>query len=239
MEIRDLINGSLRLLGVLAEGESANAAQAQDALASLNSVIDSWSTESLSVMGTTQRIVTLAVAQQVYTMGPGGDINIPRPTKIDDVSSVYPGGIGSVYLPMSEYTRDEYVAFTVIAYQSLIPLGYYINYGFPLHQLYMYPMPMAGTQLRFWTTDVLTQFTSINQAGVFAPGYEKALRYALAIELAPEYDVDPKPVVLAQAKLAKENIQRLNVEDVILGCGDFAAMGQRYGSWNRITGDYE
>ena len=41
----DQINGALRLLGVLAEGETPSAATSQDALAALNQMIDSWNTE--------------------------------------------------------------------------------------------------------------------------------------------------------------------------------------------------
>jgi len=44
----DIINGSLRLLGVLAEGETPSAATSQDALTALNQMIDSWNTERLA-----------------------------------------------------------------------------------------------------------------------------------------------------------------------------------------------
>ena len=49
MTVRDLINGSFRLLGTLASGEQATAAEAADALASLNSLLDSWKLEALLV----------------------------------------------------------------------------------------------------------------------------------------------------------------------------------------------
>jgi len=39
---RDVINRSLRILGVLASGEAATASEANDALVALNSMIDSW-----------------------------------------------------------------------------------------------------------------------------------------------------------------------------------------------------
>jgi len=48
----DIINGSLRRLGVLAEGETPSAATSQDALTALNQMIDSWNTERLAVFST-------------------------------------------------------------------------------------------------------------------------------------------------------------------------------------------
>ena len=40
----DIINGSLRLLGVLAEGETPSAEISQDSLTAMNQMIDSWNT---------------------------------------------------------------------------------------------------------------------------------------------------------------------------------------------------
>lgn len=232
---RDLINGSLRLLGVLAQGEAVNASEAQDALASLNSMIDSWSTESLSVMGVTERIVTLAAAQQVYTIGPGGDIDIPRPTSITDFSVAYQNAPRDIYLPLEEMSLDQYSSIPVIGYESPIPLRYFLNPGFEFYQLFMYPMPAAGTKLRFYASDVLSQIPNISQTLLFAPGYERAFRYNLAIELAPEYGKDPTASVVATAQQSKDNVQRLNATDITL----VSDMGLPQGGFNRITGDFQ
>ncbi len=43
----DQINRALRLLGVLAEGETSSAAVMQDSLTALNQMIESWNTERL------------------------------------------------------------------------------------------------------------------------------------------------------------------------------------------------
>ena len=43
------INRALRLLGILAEGETPSAAMSQDALVALNQMIESWNTERLAV----------------------------------------------------------------------------------------------------------------------------------------------------------------------------------------------
>ena len=45
----DQINRALRLLGVLAEGESPSASESRDALVALNQMLDSWDTERLAV----------------------------------------------------------------------------------------------------------------------------------------------------------------------------------------------
>ena len=52
----DQINGALRLIGQLAEGEEPSAATANDALAALNQMIDSWNTERLSVFSTPDQV---------------------------------------------------------------------------------------------------------------------------------------------------------------------------------------
>ena len=48
----DQINGALRLIGMLAEGETPSAATSADSLTALNQMIDSWNTERLSVFST-------------------------------------------------------------------------------------------------------------------------------------------------------------------------------------------
>jgi hypothetical protein len=52
----DQINRSLRLLGVLAEGETSSASVSQDALVALQQMIDSWNTERLSVFSTQDQV---------------------------------------------------------------------------------------------------------------------------------------------------------------------------------------
>jgi hypothetical protein len=52
----DQINGALRLIGQLAEGETPSAATSQDALIAMNQMIDSWSTERLAVFSTQDQV---------------------------------------------------------------------------------------------------------------------------------------------------------------------------------------
>ena len=69
----DQINGALRLLGVLAEGETPSAATSQDALTALNQMIDSWNTERLSIFSTQDQVFSWLPNVLNRTLGPTGD----------------------------------------------------------------------------------------------------------------------------------------------------------------------
>lgn len=66
---QDIIYKSLRLLGVLASGEAPTAAEAQDSLYSLNSIIDSFASNPQFYYYSQDEKFTLTSAQRVYAMG--------------------------------------------------------------------------------------------------------------------------------------------------------------------------
>ena len=66
----DIINGSLRLLGVLAEGETPSAETSQDALTAMQQMIDSWNTERLTIYATQDQVFTWPAGQITRTLGP-------------------------------------------------------------------------------------------------------------------------------------------------------------------------
>ena len=80
----ELINGALRLIGMLAEGETPSAATSQDALDAMNQMIDSWNTERLSTFSTQDQIFTWPNNQVHRTLGPTGNFVGNRPVLLDD-----------------------------------------------------------------------------------------------------------------------------------------------------------
>jgi len=78
------INGALRLLGVLAEGETPSAETSQDALSAMNQMIDSWNTERLAVYSTIDQVLTWPATQRSRTLGPTGDLVGVRPILVED-----------------------------------------------------------------------------------------------------------------------------------------------------------
>ncbi len=56
----------------------------------------------------------------------------------------------------------------------------------------------------------LTEYADINKDINYPPGYARALRYNLAVEIAPEYKVNISPLILKQAASSKEYIKDTN-----------------------------
>lgn len=65
----DLILGALKRINVYAPGESLASDDAQDALDTLNELLDSWSTDQASVFASAENILTFTPGKYQYTIG--------------------------------------------------------------------------------------------------------------------------------------------------------------------------
>ena len=70
----DIISAALRSIGAIVPGEKPKPAEMQDALITLNQMIDSWQAQRLMVYAIVRYIYAPTVLKQTYTVGPGGDI---------------------------------------------------------------------------------------------------------------------------------------------------------------------
>lgn len=65
----DIILGALRFCNIYAPGESLDSADAEDALSTLNDLLDSWSTDQASIYSSEENILTFTPNQYKYTIG--------------------------------------------------------------------------------------------------------------------------------------------------------------------------
>jgi hypothetical protein len=65
----DLITGSLRFINQYAPGESLSSADAEDALETLNDLLESWSTDQASVYASVENVLQYVPGQYQYTVG--------------------------------------------------------------------------------------------------------------------------------------------------------------------------
>lgn len=203
----DQINRALRLLGVLAEGETASADTSNDALTSLNQMIDSWNTERLSVFRTQDQVFTWPSSQSTRTLGPSGNFVGERPVQVlDSTYFIYNGVSYNVKI----VNEDQYNDIAVKTITSTFPQILWVNMAYPDITMKVYPVPTAPTEWHFISIKELTQPALLDTELYFPPGYLRAFTYNLACEIAPEYGVDPARQIQRIAMTSKRNLKRIN-----------------------------
>jgi hypothetical protein len=212
----DIINGSLRLIGQLAEGEAPSADTAQDALAAMNQMIDSWNTERLAVFTTQTQEFTWPSGQATRTIGPTGDFVGERPVLVDDATYFKDTQSGLSY-GIKIINQDQYNGIALKTSSSSYPQVMYARDSYPDVTLTVYPVPTKPLLWYIVSMQPLSQPAVLATDLAFPPGYLRAFRYNLACELAPEFGVEPTPQVMRIAMTSKRNLKRINNPGDIMG----------------------
>jgi hypothetical protein len=224
----DIINGSLRLLGVLAEGEVPSAETSQDALRAMNQMIDSWNTERLAVFATQDQVFTWPAGELSRTLGPSGDFVGNRPVLLNDATYFRDPGTGVSY-GIKMINQQQYNGIAVKTVTSTFPQVIFTNMTYPDIEMYIYPRPTRALEWHFISVEELTQPATLSTTLHFPPGYLRAFRYNLACELAPEFGVEPAPQVQRLAMASKRNLKRINNPNDIMSMPySIIATRQRY-----------
>lgn len=232
---RDLIKSSLRVLGVIASGENISAQEAQDGLEALNQMLSSWSTEKLLIFASQKENFPFLAGKQSYTMGPSGDFDTVRPQKVEQAYVLLPDGVET---PLKILNQAEWAAVTLKNVASDIPRYLYVEDTYPLSTLNFWTKPASSAlSVNLYSWKPLTGFLSLNDDIVLPPGYERALKYNLALEIAPEFGLEPSASIIASATEAKANIKRMNIKPHYLVAD--SAVGTAKGAWDWRTGDYK
>lgn len=204
---RTLINQSLRIVGALASGESPQAAEANDALATLNTLIDTWATNTLMVYETKRQVVTLTGGQQTYTFGPTGNFVDSTVTDLRAASSLYGG---NMEVPMRFLSVTEWQDTAVKAVSSGNPSQVYVEYTHPNLTLNFWPVPSTNSQVALYFRKPIAEIATLDTEIDLPAGYREAIVYSLAARLFPEYGRPIDPVVAQLASQAIASIKRSN-----------------------------
>lgn len=233
---QDLITGALRLIGVVASGESLDASQATDGLSALNDMLDSWSNDSLLIYDKVRETFNLLNAQKTYAWGTGAaDFNSSRPLKVEEFLIQVPGVSPVNEIPCDILTKEQYTDILIKDLASTFPQKCYPDYGYPNVNINVWPVPNQTVVGVFYSWKALSQIAALTTTVSLPPGYARALRFNLAIELAPEYGKAITPEIAAIAVEAKEMLERTNTNPVFLGMD--RELVAKPAHWNWRTGE--
>ena len=206
--VGDQINGALRLIGQLAEGETPSSEMSADALTAFNQMVDSWSIDRLAVYSTQDQTFTWPANDAIVTFGPtGADFTGTRPVKVDE--STY-FKVNNLSYGLAIINQDQYNAIALKSSTSTWPQLLWINMTMPNIELTVWPVPTGTLEFHLVSVDELTQAATLATTLTIPPGYLRAFKYNLACEIANEFGVEPPPRVSKIAALSLRSVKRIN-----------------------------
>lgn len=224
----DQIKASLRLIGQLAEGEEPTPQAAQDALNALNQMLDSWNTERLSVFSTQDQVFTWPANEITRTLGPSGDFVGNRPILVDD-ATYFRDLQTNVSFTIKLINQQQYNSIALKTVTSNYPQVMWVNMEYPNISMTIYPKPTDALEWHIISVEELSQPATLNTNLTFPPGYLRAFKYNLAMEIANEFGVEPMPQVVRIAMTSKRNLKRINnPNDVMSMPYSLVATDQQY-----------
>lgn len=240
LTVRDLLVKSFKTIHVLGQGESMNAEDANDALDTLNDVIEQANVDKLLSFYSANINVPLQSLKIAYTIGPASALPVPDiiATRPVEVLSAYSGRLGTDQ-PVLVLSKDDYNS---IQRKTVLSTGWtqgvYYESAFPAGTIYVYPEPVDTlTTLTIVVRSPVAPYATLEDLVSLPPTYRSWLQYRTAERLAPEYGLpftDKMRMILldVEASLKRNNIKPFPVA----GTGiDGLAGGERYNVFTDVT----
>jgi hypothetical protein len=239
----DLIRASLEEIGVVAGGQAMKTVDSDKALNTLIDLIDSWNAERLSVGTQTESTFALTSGVQTYAIGVGAaaPFNVARPEWIDSgafIRSTDPTPLE--YNHQAPLTDAEWADIRMKTLtDSLTRVFRYLD-SFPNGQIDVWPVPNVSTlSIKLYYPTALTIPATIATVLSLRPGYRRALRTNLSVELAAGPFARPIKKELAQMAIdSKATLQRRNLKGGTMKPDPCMAMTRGGGRFNILTNTY-
>jgi hypothetical protein len=211
----DLVKGAMRLVGVLAEGETPEAEDANIVLSALNAMLDSWNLESLLIYHIQDEAFPVSAGVGEYGIGTGQTFNTTRPVSIE--SAFIRDGSGNDH-PLTVFEFDRW---DDIPDKDAVGRPDALSYepSYPYGQIKLWPAPSAADTLHIRTFKPLSNSLTLATQLAIPTGYERAIRFNLAVEIAPEFEREASPTVQRVAIDTLRAIKTRNTRVPQMGLG--------------------
>lgn len=209
-----IVNQALKMSGVLGVGQTALPEDSSDAFLQINMMLSQWQRKRWLVwtLDTYSKVSTGALS---YTVGPGGDYDIPRPDRLEDAyfRQLVTSQPNQIDYPLTIIpSREDYNQIALKELQTF-PMFIYYESSNPLGRIYPWPVPQASTYSVFITVKTaLARFTSLSQTIAMPPEYEAAIMWNLAVRLRPMYQLPEDMQITKLAKDALNVIRNANAQ---------------------------
>lgn len=231
MTVSDLIIAAIQR--VTSGGDLPSPDDVTMALARLNDLIDAWKIEGLTTWTITRTTWALTSAA-TYSVGATGTIAIDRPINGQSLDfGLLDNNVSPAFeRRMINYTDDQYHSVGFKALTAPYPQGFYYNPTTPTGTISPWPIPTAANLSGVIYAPAPAGEVGLSDTLALPQGYRRFYRDNLAVEIAPDFDLQPSPVLLQSAIDSKALVKRANVR---LGelTSEAASLGGGHPSWNQ------
>jgi len=206
MTVKEIIEIALQDIGVLPEGAEASPEAITDGLRYLNSMLGSWSADSLIIPVITRDSFVLPQKQEI-SVGIGLDLNIYPPTQVTGVTIHH---AGHAYVP--QQVPEESVRAIAQPSTETIPSLFSYLPGIDTASILFSSVapPACSISLRYLR--VLGEYDSLTDGTEFPPGYDFAMHKGLAVVMAAKFG---KPASQDTAALAADAYAKIKHRNAI------------------------
>lgn len=186
----ELIKAAFRLIGVGHRGESVPADEINDAAEALSLMLKGWQADGLQLWKREEQSITLTDAKRVYTLGPTGDVVMQRPLRLLEVVR---RDSNNIDVPLNKLSKNVYYGLSN-KFSEGTPVSYHFDPQLDNADFIVWPVPDATVAAEYTIEIVYHRpFEDMDSAtNNFDCPVEwlEAIKFGLALRLAPEYGVD-------------------------------------------------
>lgn len=208
----DIITAAMQEAGVLGVGQALSGADTTTGLNRLNWMLAQWQRKRWLIWHLVD-VSFVSTGAQSYSVGTGGNLNVPRPDRIEAAYLRQLVNSQPIDYPLEELkSREDY---SLVALKELTSFPYYFFYdaAYPTGQFYPWPIPLASIyEIHILVKEQLGSFSSLAQTINMPPEYIAAIHYNLAARLRPAYRLPPDPSLIGLAKDALNVIRNANAQ---------------------------
>lgn len=213
----DLITLCLRTAGVTGVGQDPLPMDTNDVFTMLNAMIGQWNRNRWLIYHLVD-ISFPSTAAQSYTVGNGGDFDVPRPDRIETAYARLTANSPNnpFDYPLALITsREDYSALT-LKKLSTFPASVFYDSDWPLGHVYFWPIPSTQFELHIVLKETLSQFPALTTQINLPPEYTEALIWNLSARIRPLYQLPPEPTITALAKASLNTLRQANAQIPVL-----------------------
>lgn len=207
----EVIKGALLRVGVLDPIEAPTAEQTAVCLDALNGLIDTMQTSTLSGIGPVEYVASVAAG--TVTIGPSGQIDVPRPLSIAGAYC----RVAGIDRAIEVISKAEWDAIDIKALGSTWPDVCWYDDAMPIGIVRFWPVPTGIVEMHLTVTESLQSFASALASQHLGQGLKRALILTLALEVSPIFGMQPTPQLLRDASNAMRVYKRTRAEVPQLG----------------------